>query len=169
MISKILLMILIFLANILIITSSVYAQLPTPDMCDKCHAVNMVYQEWLSSKHNTIHCFDCHIPCAKQGIVIQPGEKKGFHILGYGYYDENTSQVIAVRLDGNQVCTRCHTTSHYSKKSKPLCIKCHMKTDGLTTYRVHSGKPISFDDMNNNIIKYVTRDHRIHTFLLKNK
>lgn len=156
---------LLFVASfILLITTSSFSQLPTPDMCNKCHAVDPVYQEWLASKHNLGHCFDCHIPCAKQASVLGPGEKKGFHILGYGYYDESSGQVVAVRLDAKEVCVRCHVSAHHNNNGSIKCYECHMPLDGLTTYRVHTGKPISFDGMNNNIKKYVTREHRVHTF-----
>jgi nitrate/TMAO reductase-like tetraheme cytochrome c subunit len=156
--------ILFILSLIFLVTSDCFAQLPAANECNICHAVDVIYQEWLESKHYpTVTCYDCHIVCNQIGF-LEPGEKMGFHILGYYEFDQSSGQIIAERLDFKKVCARCHVSAHQNNNGRINCRDCHMPIEGLTTYRVHSERPISFDGMNNNIKKYVTREHRIHTF-----
>jgi hypothetical protein len=95
--------------------------------------------------------------------LLDPGEKEGFHILGY----LNGSGFT--RVEGNEVCVRCHETAHHAASRKAKCLDCHMIEDGLTTYRVHNYDPTPDDsDFNldlkdpQSIRKYVTRPHRVH-------
>ncbi len=164
-----------------------------PDMCVKCHGLD-IYDEWIESAHgnewkvgdtNTdtdanATCFDCHIPGGAQGSFLQDGEKKGFHVLGY-YNDDEGWVRFEDPEDPEEVCLRCHDPNapthdlyapECSKIENPqdkTCQDCHMPPDGLKTYRVHEGKPIYLDKkgkdgMDNNIAKYVTREHRDHKF-----
>ncbi|MCK4425770.1 MAG: hypothetical protein KAV69_03400, partial [Deltaproteobacteria bacterium] len=177
--------------SILFISINCFGELPgwpsVPDMCVKCHGLD-IYDEWHDSAHGgdwevgdtniitdaNATCFDCHIPGGAQNEEILDGDKKGFHILGcYDCYGREGW----VRLkDPDDVCLRCHTghspctcIDKHGKPCEGACIKCHMPVDGLKTYRVHEGKPIYLDKhgkdgMDNNIAKYVTREHRNHKF-----
>ncbi len=177
-----------FMSFILLITVNAYCQYqyyPTPQQCTICHGIDTIYQEWNASKHaKTINdninaiCFKCHVPGCHQDNLLKEGEKPGYQVLGYIVDDkgdtDNTNDTWA-RLEPKELCKRCHDDiPNANHKGEGNCIDCHMPVDGLTTYRVHAKKPItfgaikddgSFDPMKNNIAKYVTREHRIHTFL----
>ncbi len=150
------------------------AGLPAPEQCMTCHAVGVVYEEWAASAHAEadIGCFSCHIPGKKQeeAGLLDPGEKEGFHILGY----YNGSGFT--RLERNEVCVRCHDTAHHARSGKTKCLDCHMTEDGVTIYRVHNYDPNSDEpDLNTDlkdpqsIRKYVTRPHRVHTWSIESE
>ncbi|MCI5121022.1 MAG: hypothetical protein D3908_07515 [Candidatus Electrothrix sp. AUS4] len=164
------------------VSSAFGAGLPAPEQCTSCHGVGTIYDEWDASVHGEtgIGCFACHIPGKKQEELglLAPGEKEGFHILGYFNGSSFT------RMEGNEVCVRCHYDAHHagsgSGAGKTKCIDCHMPEDGMTTYRVHNYDPDCDQahegecdsDLNLNlkdpqsIRKYVTRPHRVHTWKL---
>ena len=189
MIKKTIATLLFSMSSILFISINCFGGLPgppsVPDKCVKCHGFD-IYDEWIESKHgdgwiegdtntDTIAkaiCFDCHIPGGAQKVenyTLKPGEKKGFHVLGY--YDDVYGWM---RLSPRQVCLRCHgqiVNDKYLRectlnlsKFYNICHECHMPVDGLKTYRVHEDKPISLEGFDNNIAKYVTREHRDHKF-----
>ncbi len=176
------------MSSILFISINCFGELPgrpsVPDMCVKCHGLD-IYDEWIDSKHgkdwdegedtntNTdakAICFDCHIPGGAQGNFLEPGEKKGFHVLGY--YDDNKGWVRQYLKSPQHVCLRCHhgdNAPSATSCTSEACQDCHMESDELKTYRVHAGKPIYLDKkgkdgMDNNIAKYVTREHMNHKF-----
>ena len=83
----------------------------------------------------------------------------------------------AVRLEPPEMCMRCHNEENVGhcaqgKNKNNACHDCHMPKKGLTTYRVHQSKPIYMHNDTktdtvhgaNNIAKYVTKEHRVHTF-----
>ncbi|MCI5139689.1 MAG: hypothetical protein D3922_15060 [Candidatus Electrothrix sp. AR1] len=174
--------VLLFLGVMTYITgasSSFGAGLPAPSQCTSCHGVGVIYDEWDASVHGEagIGCFSCHIPGKKQGELglLDPGEKEGFHILGY------FNGAGFTRVEGNKVCIRCHDDAHHggsgSGAGKTKCVNCHMPEDGFTTYRVHNYcDPKHADecapDLNldlkdpQSIRKYVTRPHRVHIWKL---
>jgi hypothetical protein len=106
-------------------------------------------------------------------IMLEPGEKQGFHILGHYLGDKQWE-----RLSPKEVCLRCHADADIVppekqctfRHSKRACHQCHMPVDGLKTYRLHEhppddpNVPINLDNKNNNIAKYVTKEHRDHKF-----
>lgn len=179
---------LCFISVILLIAVNAYCQYqyyPTPQQCTICHGLDIIYQEWSASDHgksitgniNAV-CFKCHVPGCHQDSLLKEGEKKGFQVLGYLVDDKGDTDITNdtwARLEPKELCKRCHTDIPNSNhKGEGNCIDCHMSADGLTTYRVHANKPIAFgeiktdgslDSMKNNIAKYVTREHKIHTFL----
>jgi len=162
-------------------------------MCVKCHGLD-IYDEWIESAHGgdwevgdtnidtdaNATCFDCHIPGGAQGSFLEPGEKKGFHVLGYYKVatPDDPYEGWVRQENPDEVCQRCHDVNGkpctceekgVCKNCEGVCCKCHMPVDGLKTYRVHEGKPIYLDKhgkdgMDNNIAKYVTREHRDHKF-----
>ena len=96
--------------------------LPSPEQCTTCHGVGVVYEEWATSVHAEaeVGCFSCHIPGKKQeeAGLLGPGEKEGFHILGYFNGSGFT------RVEGNDVCVRCHDTAHHAASRKAKCLDC---------------------------------------------
>ena len=166
-------------------SSSFGAGLPAPSQCTSCHGVGSVYDEWAGSVHGLdedgepiLKCFACHIPGKKQKEVegiLNPGEKEGFHILGY------FNGTGFTRVEGNEVCIRCHDDAHHggsgSGAGKTRCVECHMPEDGFTTYRVHNYCDPEHEDQCSpdlnldlkdpqSIRKYVTRPHRVHMWKL---
>ena len=179
MLKKTIATLLFSMSSILFISINCFGGLPDPDMCVKCHGFD-IYDEWSESKHGNIvpvtRCWDCHISGKAQDDFLEPGEKQGFHILGY--HDGATWQRPS---SPKEVCLRCHDgLDDYIpvckfKQSGPVradrdCHECHMPVDGLKTYRLHKWPlddgevAINLDNYNNNIVKYVTREHRNHKF-----
>jgi len=190
MLKKTIVTLLFSMSSILFISINCFGQLPgppsIPDTCIMCHGFD-IYDEWHQSEHGALWeeddnnietdakaiCFDCHIPGPAQKVendTLEPGEKKGFHVLGY--YDDAEGWVR--KSSPKEVCLRCHAGLDRQcrfKRVRKACHQCHMPVDGLKTYRVHKlefenpgVKIISLDDKNNNIAKYVTREHRNHKF-----
>lgn len=161
-----------------------------PEKCIECHSVGAVYAEWSNSKHGeyetvdcdgkpkkiyNAHCADCHIPgkIQEECSILDEGEKEGFHILGYVTFDCTSGVPLPTghRIKvTKQVCQRCHDDAHHAKGNKDCC-DCHMTSDGLTTYRVHAypkdakcDTPQHPDHNLFDILRFVTREHRSHTF-----
>ncbi len=142
------------------------SDLPTPEQCITCHSVGVVYEEWSASVHAEagVGCFSCHISGKKQreAGLIDSEEKEGFHIVGY------FNGAGFIRVEGNEVCVRCHDTAHHAGSRKAKCLNCHMPEEGLTTYRVHNYPDESVNFSNpesiplSSVRKYVTRPHRVH-------
>lgn len=170
MLKKTIATLLFSMSSILFISINCFGQLPTPDMCVKCHGFD-IYDEWNESKHAespVTRCWDCHISGKAQDYFLEPGEKQGFHILGYH------DGITWVRPPSpKEVCLRCHADLDKQcryRRSRIACHECHMPVDGLKTYRLHKWPlaegevAINLDGYNNNIVKYVTREHRDHKF-----
>ncbi len=164
----------------LVSINSAEAQAPCPaETCAvRCHSVGHIYDELTGSKMDGIHCSKCHLMGRiqeEQGL-LEENEEEGFHILGYVTFSGGTPcEPEGHRIyDRKQVCVRCHEDAH-KVEGKKDCCDCHMKIDGLTTYRVHVYPdpgplpPVEPDFMGppEPIFKFVTREHRSHTFKAK--
>ena len=164
----------------LVSINSAEAQAPCPsETCAvRCHSVGHIYDELSGSKMDEIHCSSCHLMgrIQEEQDHIDENEKEGFHILGYvtfTFNDDGDCEPRGHRIyDRKQLCVRCHDNAHHVQGKKDCC-DCHMKIDGLTTYRVHVYPdpgplpPVEPDFTGpppESIFKFVTREHRSHTF-----
>lgn len=167
----------------LVSINSAEAQAPCPsETCAvRCHSVGHIYDELTGSKMDEIHCSKCHLMGRiqeEQGL-LEENEKEGFHILGYVTFEFNEDgdcEPTGHRTnDTKQLCVTCHEDIevyvHHVQGNKDCC-DCHMRKDGLTTYRVHvypdpgpwfPVQPV-FTGPPESIFKFVTREHRSHTF-----
>jgi len=166
----------------LVSINSAEAQAPCPsETCAvRCHSVGHIYDELSGSKMDEIHCSSCHLMGRiqeEQGL-LEENEKEGFHILGHVTFSQGPPcEPEGHRIyDRKQVCVRCHHEDddhHVQGKKEKDCCDCHMKIDGLTTYRVHvyKGEFFPTDPIitgpPESIFKFVTREHRLHTFEAK--
>ena len=153
---------------------------PAETCAVRCHSVGHVYDELSGSEMHEIHCSSCHLMGRiqeEQGLLDE-NEEEGFHILGYVTFSQGTScEPEGHRIyDRKQLCVRCHEDNAHHVKDNKDCCDCHMKIDGLTTYRVHVYPdpgpwfPVEPDFTGpppESIFKFVTREHRSHTFKAK--
>jgi len=162
---------------------------PPPQKCTLCHGIDNVYLEYSESLHaaapefkDGVGCFNCHIPGKIQMKQLGVSRREmGFNVNGYLYNaaEPGAEKAVwkAVRLGPREVCLRCHgkdSIGHCEagNMTDTACHECHMPINGLITYRVHKAKPIFMHDdtMNkvvhgaNNIEKYVTVKHHLHTW-----
>lgn len=175
----------------LVSINSAEAQAPCPsETCAvRCHSVGHIYDELSGSKMHEIHCSSCHLMgrIQEEQNLLGVNEKEGFHILGYVTFNHGTvseeetpCKPIGHRIyNREQLCVRCHedkdNAHHVQGKKEKDCCDCHMKIDGLTTYRVHvyypdpGPQPVEpdFTGPPESIFKFVTRKHRSHTFEAK--
>jgi len=181
---------LIFAGIVLILAGKSFAFTPPPPQkCTLCHGIDNVYLEYSESSHSGaanfkegVGCFNCHIPGKIQMKQLGVSRREmGFNVLGYLYNaakpGEEEAVWKAVRLGPREVCLRCHAEDgighcEAGNMTDQSCHSCHMPVKGLITYRVHKAKPIFMhNDVSNdvlhganNIEKYVTLEHHLHTW-----
>lgn len=153
---------------------------PAETCAVRCHSVGHVYDELSGSQMCEIHCSSCHLMgrIQEEQYLLGENEEEGFNILGYvtfTFNEDGDCEPIGHRIyDRKQLCVRCHDNAHHVQGKKDCC-DCHMETKGLTTYRVHVYPdpgpwfPVQpdFTYAPENIFKFVTREHRSHTFEAK--
>jgi len=113
-----------FGGNIIISKLPPVSKLPSPKNCaSACHQVGNIYDEFSSSAHKDLECFDCHLPSKVQKMKYSK-EERGFFRLGYHKQDQTWEET-----SGNEACQRCHVDEGMAGTSQK-CWTCHMPENG---------------------------------------
>lgn len=100
-------------------------KLPNPENCaSACHNVGNIYDEFSSSAHKDLECFDCHLPSKVQEVKYNNKEDRGFFRLGYHKQDQTWEET-----PGNEACQRCHVDQGMAGTNQE-CWTCHMPENG---------------------------------------
>lgn len=104
----------------------------TPEFCNLCHGVELLYETWFHSAHRPFtNCQSCHIPQDIRGI---------YHTLRYGirdiyrYFIGDTPDLYRAKPPTQHIvrenCLRCHGVllRDFPAKETLDCIHCHRQT-----------------------------------------
>ncbi len=129
--------------------------LPPPERCASCHKTENIYNEFSSSVHKDMKCFDCHLP-AKIQKEKYSRKDRGFYRLGYHKQKQDWDEFV-----GNEACVRCHDNNVMADSEKK-CWSCHMPEKGNDRIFILKNpmKPFGKD----NIREVKTIPHRSHNF-----
>lgn len=108
-----------------------------PEACVNCHAMNQVFQGWMSGDHRHVAgCNDCHLPPGGLRKWYVKGENGFYHSFIFTFFTVPVN--IRAREKSRDVirenCMRCHEGMAYYAIHGPdewsealSCLQCHRK------------------------------------------
>jgi nitrate/TMAO reductase-like tetraheme cytochrome c subunit len=133
------------------------SKLPPPERCASCHKIEKIYNEFSSSVHKDLSCFECHLPGKVQKEKYNRKERGFFRL---GYHKNNDEWIEGI---GNEACQRCHVNNGMDDTDKK-CWSCHMPENGKDNIFILKDpmKPLIQD----NIKEIKIFPHKSHTFIM---
>ncbi len=105
-----------------------------PNLCPICHEMEEPYEQWQTSSHHQVNCFDCHVEPSLSGIAniyLMGGRHIVKHLAGQRYVS------VQARIS-DASCLMCHKLEERPESIKPARLRvAHSAHKGLACAVCH--------------------------------